>query len=319
MNQILSTGSPDSNEYNEENSSRGNNTNKYKYRNKAPIVSVIKLFVVLLMLFGIAVIGVAGYKMYEEKQEELLNPTKATIIEEQIDSETTTIKVVHDKELVTIEYNWNDESNEIINVEGVTSFEQTFSIPSGTNTLYIVVTDINGETTYFENQYLREEEIDLEIVENDIKVTASTSANIIYMTYRWNSSEETRIEINSNEVEQYIQIPIGTNLLTVILVDENNETIQIAKEVTGITKPIVEIALDEEMENITISMKDEIELEKIEITVEGTVYTEELEGVEFIYNFPASNLKEGLNELEVVVYNNSGVTTEIKVNCEIIN
>ena len=45
-----------------------------------------------------------------------------------------------------------------------------------------------------------------------------------YMTYRWDEEEETRVDIENNEVEETIEIPKGLHTLTVIVVDINKRT-----------------------------------------------------------------------------------------------
>lgn len=317
MNQILITQSKENDNSNNNNNNYNNNNKKKKNNDKAPIGSVIKVFAISLLLVGIFIVGFAGYNMYTEKQEEILNPTKPVIVQEQ-DDKTLLITIVHDKELSKIEYNWNEDSKQTIDCSGQTTVEQEITIPGGSNTLYLSVTDINGETAYLEQLFNVDEDIVLEIVDNELIVTAELETEISYMTYRWNTAEETRIEINDTSLEEAVQIPSGLNEITIVLVDVNNETIQKTQTVNGIIKPTLNVSVDENMENIIITMTDEVALRKLEVTVNDTTYTGETTEKELVYNFPVSYLEEGQNEIKVVVYNSQDVTNELTINCEII-
>ena len=140
---------------------------------------------------------------------------------------------------------------------------------------------------------------------------------LTYMTYRWDEEEEARVDINSNEIEELVDIPMGLHVLTVIVVDENNLTETIEQEVNGVTKPQVEVTTDGSS-NFIIKASDEQGIKRIELIINETEkYYLDLEKnlpleerKEFEYSYP---LQQGNNRLEVTVYNESGETQTAKV------
>ena len=127
----------------------------------------------MLIIFAI-IIAIVGVFLLEKKQKEqpqntVITGTQPNInVEIQSDSKLNII-VTHDKEISNVSYNWNDEDPvEQINI-GQSNYELEVDIPSGTNTLNISVTDINGVTQTYSNEYSGSN-IMLEQVEDKIKI-----------------------------------------------------------------------------------------------------------------------------------------------------
>lgn len=131
------------------------------------------------------------------------------------------------------------------------------------------------------------------------------------MTYRWDSEEETKVDINGDQIEQTIEIPKGLHTLTVIVVDENNKTESMEQDVNGVTKPKLDVTTDGS--NFIIKASDEQGLKKVEFIINETEkYMLNLETQlsleerkEFEYAYP---LHDGENKLEITVYNENDVT-----------
>ena len=198
MNQILSTSMPMENK-------KKDKKNK-KSRQPIAIGSILKFFGMVILIFGVFIIGIGGYAIYKNQivQQQNVEPTIA------IENKTDTVillKVTHEKKIAKVEYGWNEEDMEVIDGKNGQYIEQEINIPSGINTLHVKVQDEEGKEKIFEKQYEIESNINFEVAGNKIKITCEAEKTISYMTYKWDEEEETRIEINDTKIEQEMEYP----------------------------------------------------------------------------------------------------------------
>lgn len=307
LNQILSV---DNN-----NKEKGKKT---KTKNSGPIEihSILRFFCIVIVIFGICMIGTGSYSMYKEASKETAK-TKPIIHVEPASETEILLRVTHDKELARITYDWNDEGEIEVSVNHKKEVNTTIEIPTGTNTLKVYAKDINGQEIKYEKVYTIEPDININIEPegNNLKVTVNGINQLQYMTYRWDEEDETRIDLEGNEVEEIIEIPKGLHTLTIIVVDINNKTETKEQEVNGVTKPKLEVTTDGSA--FFIKASDEQGIKKVEFIInEVEKYRLDLEAQlspenrkEFEYSYP---LNDGENKLEVTVYNDSDVTETFK-------
>ncbi len=310
MNQILSV----------DNTNKKEKVKKEKVRNSGPIeiTSILKFFSIAILIFGVFMIGSGSYSMYKEATKGAENVKPVIYVEQTAETEIL-LKVTHEKALSKITYTWNDEAVTEVPTNGKKEVETRIEIPTGTNTLIVKASDENGQEIEYKKVYTVEGDINIEIEPegNNLKLTVNGKNQLLYMTYRWDEEEETKIDINSNQTEQIIEIPKGLHTLTVIVVDENNKTETKEQEVNGVTKPKVEITTDGSS-NFVIKASDEQGIKKVEFIINETEkymldLTRAFESVEdrkqFEYAYP---LHDGENKLEVTVYNESDVSETFK-------
>ena len=163
MNQILSTGMPNNGK-----NKKNKNKTKNNYQGPADVRSVTKFFVVILMFFGIFMIGTASYGLYRNSNEGVISAIPTITVEEQ-DESTLLLTVIGENDISQIVYYWNDGEQNTINGNNRKYIEQEISIPSGSNILNIEVTDINGGRNTYSEQY----ELD-----SNIEIEASSTGNI---------------------------------------------------------------------------------------------------------------------------------------------
>ena len=271
MNQILATSNPTSKK------------SKMK-RNSGPadIKTVVKVFAVAMLVFGVFMIGTGSYAIYKDNEANHSEITKPVITESlNEDSTAVVLTVTHDKTIDRIEYSWNDGEVQTITGNGRRYIEQEIEIPGGTNKLNVRAIDTLGQEISTQREFTAKEIINLTISENQkLKITAENETEISYMTYRWDEEEETTIDINSTTVDEEIDIPMGEHNLTVILVDVNNETITKEQKVKGVTKPTISIGVDDAQEYYLITISDDTGLERVEFTIRGEQKTIEVENGE---------------------------------------
>ena len=141
------------------------------------------------------------------------------------------------------------------------------------------------------------------------------------MTYRWDEEEETTIQINDTTVEQEIDAIKGLHTLTVIVVDENNNTDTKVQKINGVSKPTVSVTIDSEKTHFIIKATDDEKITKVEFRInqdkeqEYELNLDSLDYKEFEYVVKEDiyELKQGENLIEVTVTNSDGVTEETGV------
>ena len=203
MNQILSMGSNlnDNNNYNKK---KRNNSYK-EYNDKANINSILKFFAILIILFGLTLIGSSTYGIINStpKQKDNINVTTENIGIE------ATIKVSAGKPIKSLKYKWGQGEEKIIQGNGTIQLETTVEIPDGNNILNIVVIDYYGNETQYQKQYINERNdktkptIDIPTVKgNMLNIVAKDDNEIAYITYKWNSEQETRIDMDIAQTDK---------------------------------------------------------------------------------------------------------------------
>ena len=292
---------------------------KIKNPNHTPIEihSVIKFFAIAILVFGISIIGTGSYGMYQDITKGSKASKPEIYIEQRAQTEIA-LKIVHDKEIATITYQWNEEEQTQVPSNCKKEVETTLQIPTGTNTLKVYAKDINGQEIEYSKEYTIESNINIELTSegNNLKITANGIDPLQYMTYRWDEEDETRIDIEGNEVEETIEIRKGLHKLTIIVVDINNKTETKEQEINGVTKPKLEVTTDGSS-NFIIKASDEDGIKKVQFIINETEkYELDLESQlspedrkQFEYAYP---LHDGENKLEVTIYNNSDITENFK-------
>lgn len=303
MNQILSV---------------SNNQDKKKYSgSQKDINSIVKFLAIILIIFGVFVIGSGSYAIYKNSNNVESATTKPTILVENKSEDTILLKVMHDKAISEIFYNWNDKENNKIDGKQRKYVEQEIKAPLGTNVLNVIAKDVNGQEINYKKEYRVETgiNINLQLEGNNIKLSVEGQNNLSYVTYKWDEGEEVKKDINGNKFDTEIEIPKGEHLLTIVAVDIENNTETKEQKVKGVTKPKVNVTI--EGENYLITASDEEGLKKVAFkTEDGKSYFINLDNgeKEFVYRFP---LKQGDNRIEVTVYNINDITAEKKVRCTI--
>ena len=289
-------------------------TKKNKNKGPANIKSVIKFFAIALIVFAVFLIAIGAYTMYKNSKNNHSN-AKPQISIENKSEDTIMLKISHDKSIKEITYKWNEEEENKISGDNKKYVEAQIDIPSGTNILTVNATDTNGQTTIYKKKYeLGTIDIKLESSGAKVKINVESEKNISYITYRWDEEEEKKIDVNEKTFEKEIETIKGTHTLTVVAVDEENNTNKIDKKVVGVTKPKISVSL-EGYDYYVIKITDEDALSKIEFIAEDGTKTEETTDKEFEYKIPLKKGNE--NNLTIKAYNSNNVETEKKVKCKL--
>lgn len=295
--------------------------------------TVVRVFAVLLVIFSLCLLGSGLYSIFKNKESEKttnVKPTYATIKAVQ-EEDKAIVSVTHDKVIESMVYRWNSDAERSVKGDGKKTLEKELDLPAGENTLYIKVIDVNGVETSYEEKFTAESGLDimnpvisLNIVNGEeekmLKITATDETKIDFLTYRWNDEEEVKVEAsedNSKEITTEIPIMRGTNDITIVAVDSENNTTTETKSYTGLTQPEIVVTLSEDGSTLIIKTTHENGVKKISYTLNDKPYEAEFEGdniqkeVEF-----TQVLDEGYNRLVLTVTSVDDTETVFDGECE---
>ena len=306
MNQILSTSMPMDNKKKKE---------KKVNTNPVAIKSILKFFAIAMLIFGIFTIGTGAYAVFKNQSDQQEQNLEPSISIEDKDEETILLKVVHKKNIAKLEYRWNDEESTVVNGNNGKYIEKQIKVPSGKNTLYVLVVDEDGKEIPYEKQYERESKINFEVSGNKKKITYEGDKKVSYMTYRWDEEEEKTIQINDTKIDQEIDAIKGLHTLTVIVVDEDNNTDTKVQKINGVSKPKITVAVDDAKQHFVIKASDDEKITTIVFRLnqdDNQYYTLNIADMNYndIQYVLPMELQSGENTIEVTIKNASGVTEE---------
>ena len=292
---------------------------KKKKKSKASVKSILIVFSIFLIIFGVGITATGAYSYYKNisnKENEnivLVNNEEPLITTERPNANTIKIVVSHDKEIENVWYTLNSEEEVEISTNRKSNVEKTIRLRAGKNTIKVTAKDINGIQSVYEGNFDVEETevsdgptITLTPVEGKVQSVVESETNIDKIIYYWDDDEAnaTTLTINDKKNETLIDVNLeGTHTLTIKATDtEGKQTIK-QQKVMGVNKPKLEITTDGQ--SFIIKAEDANGLSKIEITLNNNeTITEDINGKEYTKNI---NLESGENRLTVTVYNSNGI------------
>ena len=281
---------------------------------KSAIHSILIVFSVILIIFGIGLTSTGAYSYYRgltsglDKSIVSEESTKPVITTERVNASTINIVVTHDKGIVSLTYSINDGQAIEVNCDNKMEFKQEVELPIGSSKLTIIAKDINGISSSYENTFEVEDKpnITLEQVDGKIKATIESKNNIDYVMYYWDEDEANAMKgtINNTKTEPMIDVLEGTHTLNIIAVDVNGNQTKKSQKIIGDNKPKIDVKTNGKVFRIIAS--DDEGLSKIEYTFNSQeTQTEEVSDKEYTKDL---ELQAGKNNLTVTVYNKNGLS-----------
>lgn len=290
-----------------------------KNSNSLSIETIVKIFVISIIIFAIIFIGKGVYGIINSKKNEAIIEPSIVIneLEEQLQ-----IIINHEKTIDKIIYSWNNEREKIIQGRGKNNIIETIEFPTGKNMLYLKIIDNNKKETSYTKEYYREDkdivkpEIELIVEGSRVRIVAKDETKLKYIKYNWNDEDETTVEVREDspkQIEERVAILKGENKLTIIAVDEaGNETI---KEQTykGAKKPTIEVT--QTNDELLIKVSDEENIQKIEIVLNGNSYSTDYENTGEPLNMKEADitqkLQPGENNIVITAYSVNGLSEQV--------
>lgn len=286
-------------------------------KNNGPVAvkSVIKFFAIVIIIFGIILIGEGTYSMYKGIVANSGNNIPTVYMNRVND--TVVIKAENNIEIAKLIYSWN-KGEETVLLPNNKAVEEVVLLPNENSILNVTIVDIKGKETKFMQQWniegidIKKPEMEIATDDSSRKITiiARDETQIDYLIYKWNNEAETRVngtERNKLEIQKTIDMKLGENKLTVTAVDKNSNTNTLEKTIIISSKPT--IAVKQSNSKIHIVINDEVSIKTVSININGQVYAGEYEAKKQLkLNVP---LKQGNNTVSITVTNESGLEQKV--------
>lgn len=276
---------------------------------------IIRFFAIIIIVVAIVLSCIGGYNLYKSLQQKD-NYAKPNLSVEKNGSAVNLI-IKGEIGINKVEYKWNEGNSTIIKGNGKKDVNLEIEIPQGNNKLNIVVVDVEGNKTNFENI-----DVVFETTEDTVKpkisiinttgklsVTATDETELDYLTYQWENEEEVKIDVteeNNKTITQDIKVQKGTKALIITAVDKTGNKATITKTIVGSNGPQIKVSVKDN--NFIVKVTTEYGLTKIEYTLNEKVNTVEnvpKNSKEFEFRVP---LEDGVNYLKINAYENELMT-----------
>lgn len=246
-----------------------------KEKKVLPINGIVSFFAIAIIILGICMISGSVYAKDKINEVVEVNTKPKVEISRNDDDNTVEIKVKHIRNITKIVYKWNDGNENVIygkDGESSKEVEKTIDLIGGKNTLYVAITEENGQTVTYENTYtVNIPEIKLEAVSNGVKIITTSEIKIDHISYKWDDEEATTIEVGEKSHEEVISAPQGKHVLEIEVVDINEKKASKTQEIVGDTEPTLTIKpqyVDGQVAFV-INAEDDERITKVEITHNG--------------------------------------------------
>lgn len=291
---------------------------KSRKGNSVEINNIIKIFAIAIIIFGIVLISKGIYGMVSNSNNTSASEPIVSI--EEIEGKLQ-ISVTHDKPIDRIVYSWNNSSENILQGRGQTQITETIDIPIGTNMLNLKIVDNNKKTVSYTKEFYKTDrdsinpEIELVVEGSKVKIVAKDETELSHIIYRWNDEDDTKVEArenSKNQIEERISILKGENTLTIIAVDSSGNETKKEQIYKGAKKPTIET--NQENDELVIKLKDEENIQKIEININGQLSSTDPENTGVSLDMKEVELRQklqaGANTVTITVYNVSGLSEQ---------
>lgn len=306
MNQILSVDKP-------KNNSRTNGTGSISSK------SVTIFFSIFLIIFGICLIGVSIYSIVNNKSKTIssVQPNSPRIDVTQNATELE-IEVTCTSEISKIEYNWEGQETKNINSNGRKNMNLKVDIPSGTNIFSMAVTDADGRTNQYKQEYVGAKEPNIVTfnpnqIENKIIVVCEENQIIKYMAYNYDDQAEKQIEINNTTGRIEIDSLQGEHDLTIKVGYEDGTVGKSTNKVYAPTVSVGTNGANGHYNKFIINASDVKNIKKVIINFNGEEKEEQVNSKTYSKEIDLQPGEPGTNKLKVTVYNENDMSYTSKV------
>lgn len=229
--------------------------------------SIMLFFAITIIIFGLIMVSMGGYRMATAKIEKEEAIEAATVPKVKLYEENNKLKISieHIREIKDIIYSWNNGEDIQLSVFSENfngSLEEEIDIPGGTNTVNVKVIDVKGKMSTASGEFTyKGTYMDLSVIDNkSLKIIVTDMVGLQGVTYQWNSGEVKTAypqEENQQVVEIVSDIPNGLNTIKVRAVNRANAVENKEMQVKGVTKPTMKINYNSDRTMLTLKLNDE--------------------------------------------------------------
>lgn len=302
MNQILSVEMP-----------KKRTKIKTGQNNKASTKSVVTFFCVVLIIFGIALIGISIFAILDSKNKgDSQKPANLPRIDVTQNATELEIEVICVSEISSVEYNWENKKAEKVEGNGRNTMNLKVDIPSGTNIFTIKAIDTEGREKEYSQEYVGAKEpnitqFDPTIERNTIIVKCEETQIIKYMSYFYDEEQEKVEDINNTTGLIKIASKPGEHLLTIKVGYEDGTVGKLSNKVFV---PILKISPNGvgQYNKFIIDASSSRIIDKVKINFNGVETVETVNSEKYYKELDLKPGEPGTNELKVEVYDKEGMS-----------
>lgn len=322
MNQILDTGEE---QFKNNNINYGNyNQNKkqkvYKEKSVIEINKIVIFFAISILILGICIIAGSIYAKDKINKNIEENATPVVNFSFNEDESSVDISVHHPKGITQVIYTLNNQDEKVIEGNNQQDIKTTVKLDGGKNKIVVKATDEMNHLVEYEQEYTvgNLAQIDLNNVDNAVKLTVTSVEKIKTVSYKWDDEQEKVIEVNSTQYSERIIAPVRKHTLKIEVIDDKGIKTEKTQVVIGAKVPEIKVQAIKKLDGnvyYSISIKDEVILknvkitlndeEKVNIDVNSSEYTTEIV------------LQKGFDNKLIIEASNENLTTSKKAQCSL--
>lgn len=287
--------------------------NKNRSSSPADIGSILRFFVIALIIFGVLFIGHGSYAIYKDaKGKDTKNLPTLTM--ERVNDEVI-IKAASSIKIKNLIYSWNTDEETKIPVDG-TFVEENVLLLNENSTLNVKIEDEKGRTIKYEKEFIVEGvditkptiEIEEEGSNGTIKIVSTDDTKMSYIEYTINDQDPIRVDKSDVEdkVMNYIlKLQKGENKLTVTAVDASGNYEK--KEKTIIVSGKTKVNMKIENGKLVVTAEDPDGIKDIAINLNGV--TKSANNINQKSVKATLDIIEGTNNIRIKITNVNSLTT----------
>ena len=217
-------------------------------------------------------------------------------------------------------YGVKNQDEKVIEGNNQQDIKTTVKLDGGKNKIVVKATDEMNHLVEYEQEYTvgNLAQIDLNNVDNAVKLTVTSVEKIKKVSYKWDDEQEKVIEVNSTQYSERITAPVGKHTLKIEVIDDKGIKTEKTQVVIGAKVPEIKVQAIKKLDGnvyYSISIKDEVILknvkitlndeEKVNIDVNSSEYTTEIV------------LQKGFDNKLIIEASNENLTTSKKAQCSL--
>ncbi len=291
--------------------------------NKANTRTVVIFFSIVLLIFGIALIGISLYTMIVKNDQitatTQINTPRIDVTQNAAELE---IEISCETQISSIEYNWEGQESQTIDSKGKNKMDLTLDIPSGTNIFTMKVTDVDGKYSEYSKEYVGAKEpnittfapkFDSKEKKNIITISCEESQIIKFISYSYDEGEEKTEQINDTTATIKIEALEGEHKLSIKVGYQDGTVGKISKNVYFPTIKIETNGTNTQYTKFIINASDLRTIDKAVINFNGVETVEQVNQDTFSKEIDLVPGEPGTNKLIITIYNKDGMSITKRV------
>ncbi|MBR2787011.1 MAG: hypothetical protein IKD76_05930 [Clostridia bacterium] len=278
----------------------------------AEMKSIIRFFVVSIIVFALILIGEGAFNLYNKSKTDSSFP--APVVSSEKNGSSITLNIDSETRINKIIYVWDNGIENVYEANGKIDFNFDIDIPPGEHVLKVTIIDVEGNKTKYENMsvaFTEEDDavkptISIEKKNGKLEIVATDDTELDYFSYKWEDSDEVVLEPSEDDkttIKTSIDVLEGTKKITLVAMDKSGNKKTEARKIIGSNGPSITASIADN--SFVVKVTDEVEITKIVYThnEEETTIDDIPDGTkEYEFKVP---LKDGENYLKVNAYENS--------------